>query len=404
MKKTLFILLLTNLTFSQTKLVDTIKVKQDFEKLITNLEKNYVYYNTKDLDLNCIKSYYSKKISTIKNETDALLFFEYILNEFYDNHLHLNTNSKSSYRLYSPLFAETIGNKIIISSTWKDQIESGLNVNVTNSELLTFNGIKIAEMNEIFPTNCQNKNNIEVKTWILNKILAGKYNEPRIITIKTITGKTETIDIDKIKIRKDIDLVSFIIKDSIGIIRINNSLGNKKTKTEFKNALTKLKNTKGIILDLRNTISGGNSNIGNPIAGHFTDKKVIFQKYKNLKQEFVDYIKPNNPHYTKPLVVLVGRFTASMGEGLASGLDGTEIGKVIGTEMQKLAGATKNYNFSNFDYGYQASKIDVLNILNIPRENFIPKFKVVCDDNIEDEFIKEGTRLINEKKNSQQKH
>ena len=97
MKKTLFILLLTNLTFSQTKLVDTIKVKQDFEKLITNLEKNYVYYNTKDLDLNCIKSYYSKKISTIKNETDALLFFEYILNEFYDNHLHLNTNSKSSY-------------------------------------------------------------------------------------------------------------------------------------------------------------------------------------------------------------------------------------------------------------------------------------------------------------------
>ena len=118
----------------------------------------------------------------------------------------------------------------------------------------------------------------------------------------------------------------------------------------------------------------------------------------------MDYIKPNNPHYTKPLVVLVGRFTASMGEGLASGLDGTEIGKVIGTEMQKLAGATKNYNFSNFDYGYQASKIDVLNILNIPRENFIPKFKVVCDDNIEDEFIKEGTRLINEKKNSQQKH
>lgn len=396
MKKILFIILFTNYTFAQTKIVDTIKVKQDFEKLINNLETNYVYYNSKDVDLNCIKKYYSQKISTLKNETEILLFFEYILNEFYDNHLHLNTNSKSSYRLYSPLFAESIANKIIISSTWKDQIQTGLNVNVTNSELLTFNGININEVIENFPTHCQNKKNSEIRNWILNKILAGKYNESRIITIKTTTGKTETIDIDKIKIRNDTSLVSYKIIDNIGIIRLNNSLGDRRTKAEFKNTLIKLKDTDGIILDLRNTISGGNTNIGNAIAGHFTNKKVIFQKYKNTKQEFVDYIKPNKPQYNKPLVVLVGRFTASMGEGLASGLNG--IGIVIGTEMQKLAGATKSYNFSNFDYGYQASYIDVLNILNIPREKFVPKIKIICDDKIEDEFVKEGIRIIKEKK------
>ena len=123
------------------------------------METNYVYYNSKDIDLNCLKSYYSQKISSLKNSSETLLFFEYILDEFYDSHLHLNTSNKFSYRLYSPIFVSTIGDKTEISSTWKDQIESGLNINITNAEILTFNGINFNELIEKFPTHCQNKNN-----------------------------------------------------------------------------------------------------------------------------------------------------------------------------------------------------------------------------------------------------
>ena len=100
----------------------------------------------------------------------------------------------------------------------------------------------------------------------------------------------------------------------------------------------------------------------------------------------------------KPLIVLVGRWTGSVGEGLSSGFDGTGIGKIVGTEMLKLAGATKSYNFSNFNYGYQYPYIDVLHITGYPREKFVPKYKVVSTDGNEDEFIKEGIRLINQQK------
>jgi len=394
----LFFLLLGNVAFGQTNTVDTLKVRQDFEKLITNLETNYVYYNTKDVDLNCIKSYYNQKISSIRNSTETLLFFEFILDEFYDSHLHLNSSTKFSYRLYSPIFTSTIGDKTEILSTWKDQIESGININITNAEILTFNGINFNELIEKFPTHCQNKNNTEIRTWISNKILSGRYNEPRIITLKTKTGKIETLDIDKIKIRKDTNMLSFKIVDNIGIIRLNNSLGEPKTKSKFKQVIKNLKETNGIILDLRNTVDGGNTDIAYPIAGHFTNKKMVFQKYKNTQNEFVDYIKPENSKYDNPLIVLVGRWTGSVGEGLASGFDGTGIGKIVGTEMEKLAGATKSYSFSNFEYSYQAPYIDVLHISGLPREKFIPKYKVVCNDGIEDEFIKEGIRIINQQK------
>ncbi len=326
------------------------------------------------------------------------MFFEYILDEFYDSHLHLKRANNFSYRLYSPIFVSTTGDKTEILSTWKDQIDSGLNINITNGEVLTFNGINFNELIDKFPTHCHNKNNNEIRTWISNKILSGRYNEPRIITYKTKAGKIETLDIDKIKIIKDSTMLSYKIVDNIGIIRLNNSLGETKTKKEFKEAIKNLKETNGIILDLRNTVDGGNTGIAYPIAGHFTNKKMVFQKYKNNQKEFVDYIKPKSPQYEKPLIVLVGRWTGSVGEGLASGFDGTGIGKIVGTEMLKLAGATKSFNFSNFNYGYQYPYIDVLHITGYPREKFVPTFKVECNDQNEDEFIKEGIRIINLKK------
>ena len=151
-------------------------------------------------------------------------------------------------------------------------------------------------------------------------------------------------------------------------------------------------------MDLRNTIDGGDTSIANPIAGHFTNKKIEFQKYKNDQKEFVDYIKPNNPRFNKPLIVLVGRWTGSVGEGLASGFDGTGLAKIVGTEMQKLAGATKSYHFNNFDFGYQAPSIDVLHIFGLPREKFVPKYEVICTDNVEDEFVRDAIKVLDETK------
>lgn len=394
----LLFLIFSKTAYSQSIKIDTLKIRQDFENLISNLEKNYVYYNQKDVDLGCIKSHYSRKINEIKNETELLLFFEYLLDEFYDSHLHLKSNNNFSYRLYSPVFASIRDNECIISSYWKDQIESEISINLINASILNFNGVDFNESIEKFPTHCQNKNNNEIKIWIANKILAGRRNEPRIITVKTVEGKIETLDINKIKIRKDSNLLSYKIIDNIGIIRFNNSLGETKTKKEFKRVLEKMKNTKGIILDLRNTVDGGSTDIANPIVGHFTNQDKIFQKYKNNKTEFVDHIKTTKPKFDKPLIVLVGRWTGSMGEGMASGIDGSNIGTVIGTEMQKLAGATKDYHFTNLTYGYQAPYIEILHISGLPREKFVPKVKIICDDTNEDEFLKEGIRIINENK------
>ncbi len=55
--------------------------------------------------------------------------------------------------------------------------------------------------------------------------------------------------------------------ENIGIITINNSLGKNTLITEFDKALNSLIATEGLIIDLRNTVSGGNSYVARGIMG-----------------------------------------------------------------------------------------------------------------------------------------
>ena len=59
-----------------------------------------------------------------------------------------------------------------------------------------------------------------------------------------------------------------------------------------------------------------------------------------IRQFWAEYVGPRGPFsYDAPLVVLVGRWTGSMGEGLAIGLDGMDRATVIGMPMARLRGA-----------------------------------------------------------------
>jgi len=107
MKKTLVILIIlinSYCVLAQSQEIDQEKIEGDFNEIVSNLEKYYIYFPEKKIDLNCIKEYYQSQIKHIKNESETVLFFEYLLDEFYDNHLTLSTTTKSSYRLFAPIY------------------------------------------------------------------------------------------------------------------------------------------------------------------------------------------------------------------------------------------------------------------------------------------------------------
>ena len=168
---------------SQENQIDQTQIKEDLNEILTDISNNYAYLQEKNIDLNCIREYYENQIPNIKTEEETVLFFEYLLYEFYDSHLILNTNRNSSFRLFSSIYATIKNGKPIVSNVRQTQIEN-LEQNIIGAELLKINGTDFDEAIEKFPTHCNDKSSEKVREWILNKILAGRYNQPRILTLK----------------------------------------------------------------------------------------------------------------------------------------------------------------------------------------------------------------------------
>lgn len=410
MKKiiTFLLIVFTGISCAQnSNNVDTYKLNEDFGQIIQDLSDKYIYLKDKKTDFDCVKNEYAKLISEIKTNQERVLFFEYLLDEFYDSHLILNTNTKSSYRLHSPIYVSLKEGKFIIENIWSSQMKS-YGQNIIGAEVLNFNSKKINSAIDDFPTQCVNKNIPEVREWIANKIIAGRYNESRMLTLKLEDDRKISLDIDKIEFKKENGLLTVSKKNGLAIIKINNSLGNNNLIKQFDKKLDALLETDGLILDLRNTVDGGNTYVARAIMSRFINEELPYQKHVSkekygnnpiIAKSWLEYVTPRGKQYKKPVVVLVGRWTGSMGEGLAIGLDGMQRAKLVGTEMEKLAGSVVGYSFKNRNFGYRISTDKLYHVNGIIRENFVPEYKVKQNNDLNDDVLIKAISLFNNDSN-----
>ncbi len=380
-----------------------LNIRKDFNIMLETIKNNYAYFNDKNTKISCIKEHYSTKIDSIKTSQDTVLFFEYILNEFYDSHISLNVNTANSYRLNAPIYAKIEKTKILIKNISHMHSHS-VNKNIIGAEILSVNGIKFDTMIEQFPSHCLDKNNNDVKQWIANKILAGRYDQPRIIELKLSNETIIKINPDNWQIESNDQLLSTKVVNDIGIININNSLGNNHLIHAFDQALDNMLATKALIIDLRSTISGGNSYVARAIMGRFVSQDHAYQKHSlteswdgqaPIKRTWIEYVSPRGITYKKPVIILIDQWTASMGEGLAIGFDALIGATVIGTEMQKLAGAISRYNLEHQKFTYQLSNEKLFHINGTPREQFIPAIYIEQQDPWSDAVMQKALSIIN---------
>ncbi len=189
-------------------------------------------------------------------------------------------------------------------------------------------------------------------TYGINIALGGYRNRQREILLKEEDGPVSyplAASYQAIDELNNGPTLSFERIGEFGYIRFNNSLGNQETTRAFEDAISSLLDTEALIIDLRNTPSGGNTGVAEPILGHFVETKTAYQLYRTQKKGVpyteaemkTAYAKPNAPYYSKPFVVLAGRWTGSMGEGMTIGLDAIGAVEVIGAPMADLLGGIK---------------------------------------------------------------
>ncbi|WP_299050954.1 S41 family peptidase [uncultured Polaribacter sp.] len=411
-KRLLFLILIfsCNLGFSQSNnRIDNYKLNQDFGKIIQDLSDKYVHLEDKKTDFDCVKETYSYLLPNVTTNQEKILLFEYMLNEFYDSNLILHTKTKTSYRLNSPFYLKLKNNKFYIQNIWYSQIED-FGKNIIGAEVLNFNSKEFNKVIDKFPAQCVNKNLPEVREWIANKIVSGRYHESRILTLKLADNRKISLNIDHIKVKKEKKLLSVSNKNGIAVMRINNSFDNVNLIKQFDRELNNNLDARGLILDLRNTISKGNPHIAKALIGRLINEEMPYQKNRSkdklknnveIIRSWTEYVNPRGIQYDKPVIVLVGRWTANVAEAMAVSLEGMNRAKTVGTEMRKQSGSAKNYSFINHNYGYNLTSYASFQINGSRREDFVPKFKVVQRSVLEDEVLNTAFNLLkNNKQNS----
>lgn len=164
------------------------------------------------------------------------------------------------------------------------------------------------------------------------------------------------------------------------VIRFHDSLGNSATIKAFDEAMAGARKGQRVILDLTDTPGGGNSTIARAILGWFVAKPKFYQMHDlpaeeratGIPRRWVEQVLPRRGKYhAGPVKVRVGRWTGSMGEGLASGFDA--IGACVeGTEMAGLLGAIYDHRLPQSNLVVKLPTERLFAVGGTPREQFVP--------------------------------
>ena len=163
-------------------------------------------------------------------------------------------------------------------------------------------------------------------------------------------------------------------------VRFNNSLGDQGTIDAFDKAMAALPRDARVVLDFTNTPSGGNTSVARAIMGWFVDRPRNYQIHRlpaeeretGIPRQWVEQVLPRTgKHHAVLPVVRVGRWTGSMGEGLAIGFAGLGA-RVEGTRMAQLKGAVYDFALPSSGLTVKLPAERLYSVDGRAREDFIP--------------------------------
>lgn len=174
--------------------------------------------------------------------------------------------------------------------------------------------------------------------------------------------------------------VNFVgIQGDIAVLTPQNSLGNNATIVAFDAAIEQARGARAVILDMRETPSGGNTEVARSIIGHFLTEPKPYQMHRipalerefTVPRQFVEYALPREPHFAGSVFVLHGKWTGSMGEGIVIGMDAATQAVTIGSDMGDLLGALWNFELKKSNGRVDLGGESLFHVDGTPREDYV---------------------------------
>ena len=331
----------------------------------------------------------------VDTQPELVRYAERALTALADHHAITGASLADSWALvpsYSDLWVEPDGDEYVITAVRAGSPARQASVDV-GDRLIAVGAVPIAQAVEMFWADLGLPVTAERAGYAARVLAAGRRNAPRHLTVERRGERRDLVLPNLYAVqpadREPVELGIWLSGSErarngrvqeADIITFNYSLGDNATIAAFDAAMTKLRPGKRLILDLTDTASGGNTSVARAIMGWFVTRPTNYQMHSlpaeerqsGVARQWIEQVLPRaGKHHDGPVTVRVGRWTGSMGEGLALGFDAIGA-RVEGGPMAGLLGAIYDYKLEQSGLVVKFPVERLFHVDGTPRERFVP--------------------------------
>lgn len=376
--KRFFVLLFVALSVAgraQTPAIDYAGDARALDKLII---ENYAYQDHWPDNALPDSPELARKRAAVHDRDSLLHYAEDRIASLADHHAITGSSFQDSWAIiptYADLWVERRGNDYVIDAVRDGSPAERAGI-AAGDRLLGVGGVPTERAVAVFWQQLGLQATPERADYAARVLAAGRRDRPRDLTIRH-GRETRRIQLPNLYgPQQDRPLLTV----TGNVIRLNNSIGEQDTIAAFDRAMVSLPANARVVIDLTDTPSGGNTSVARAIMGWFVDRPLSYQLHglpaeereTGVPRQWIEQVLPRpGKHHAALPVIRVGRWTGSMGEGLAIGFAALGA-KVEGTRMAGLKGAIYDFSLPSSGLVVKFPAERLYTVQGQRREDFIP--------------------------------
>ena len=372
---------------------------EDFDSAWTFIRDTYAYLEEKAVNWEQVRDLLRPRVTAVRDTDEFIGLLEELIEHLYDHHAHLGVNTAASPRLVptgADLWAVHQDGAALITHVraGSDAGQAGLRPGM---EIVTIGARTVEEAVRDRLPGAVDSEDPDVRDWALRVLLAGRRNAAVQLEVRTDSEQRSVEFQPGLTERPETPLTSQLMDNRFAYVNVHNSLGHPPLIRAWDAALEALRETDGLILDLRDTPSGGDTIVARPLLGRLVAESRPYQRHEIPAEDraWAENAEPRGPFtYDRPIAVLVGRWTGSMGEGVAIGLDGMDRATVFGSTMAGLRGALYSHSLKHTGIQVRVPAERLYHVDGTPREAFVPPILVEATSLAEDAVLEEALHWL----------
>jgi carboxyl-terminal processing protease len=319
---------------------------QDFDELWETLRDRYAFFSDKATNWNRVRELYRPRVADIGEDEDKWMrLLDAVTNELYDAHTHFEQPVPGLPRWpLSDMFVEDSPSGVIVAGVRDGSAAADAGVAI-GDVVLAIDGIPFETAVVQRLPRTLTRPDAQARKYAINAAVGGRRDRERQVRLRAADGSERTLVLPFKPVPSREPIIHRRLPEGFGYIAIT-TFGDYDAPKAFDTALAELKDTPGLVLDVREN-GGGDTQVARPIMGRFIRDRRPYAlmrrrsgRGQGLTEPWTEYVDPQGPFtYDKPVVVLQDHWSGSMAEGFPMGMKGIGRAVTVGTETMGLGAA-----------------------------------------------------------------